>query len=559
MMPMPITAAGKNTGVLIVGGGPVGLAIALELARFGVAATLVESRDGTINTPKMNFVNVRTMEFCRRWGLTDDVRRAGHPEEFRPNVLWATAVTGHEIARLDFPPFLEEKTRYVSPAADCLVSQLWFDPILLAHARRQPTLALRHQTRLDAFREVDDGIEASVTDVVTGRRETITAGYIVGCDGASSLVRESLGIGLDGLSAIQNNFHVFFSSSELIEIFERGLGHSRFCSLVGPRGTWGLITSINWRGLWRFNMQPPPADEAIVPELLRRAVGCDFTFDLLNGSHWVSRELVARAYGVGRAFIAGDAAHQNTPSGGFGMNTGIGDAIDLAWKLAATLAGWGGPALLSSYEAERRPVAQRNTKEATSNLLRFRNLQAGAAIDTDTDDGARQRAAFRKALDDADILRHHDTDGIALGYRYYPSPVICADGTDPPADSVREYVPTARPGHRAPHAWLGGPPPSAGVRLPGGRSTLDLFDTGFALLSFGASAAEAGPLERAARDRGMPLAVTAVNDPEVARLYGCRFVLVRPDGHVAWRANESPVDPVAVIDRVRGVSFATED
>ena len=544
---------GADTAVLVIGGGPVGLALAIELARLGVATTLIEARDGTINTPKMNFVNVRTMEFVRRWGLTDEVRRAGHPESFRPNVLWATAVTGYEIARLDFPPFLEEKTRFFSPAADCLVSQLWFDPILLAHARRQPGLTLRHRTRLDSFRDTGDAIEARITDLLSGRSETLSAAYIVGCDGAASTVRESLGIGLDGLPSIQNNFHVFFNSQELIEIFERRLGHSRFCNLVGPKGVWGLLTSINWRGMWRFSTQPPPEDESVVPELLRRAVGQDFAFELLNGSHWVSRELVAGAYGKGRAFLAGDAAHQNTPSGGFGMNTGIGDAIDLAWKLWGSLAGWGGPALLASYEAERRPVAKRNTQEATSNLLRFRQLKSGEAITRDTREGEEQRAIFKQSLFDADVLRHHDTDGIALGYRYDPSPVICPDGTEAPADTVRDYAPTARPGHRAPHAWLdGGPPPSAGLRPERGRSTLDLFGDGFALLSFGAADGAIEPLVRAARERRVPLTVTAIDDPEIARLYERRLVLVRPDGHVAWRSDAAPADPAAIIDRVRG-------
>jgi 2-polyprenyl-6-methoxyphenol hydroxylase-like FAD-dependent oxidoreductase len=549
----PIGAKGKDTGVLVVGGGPVGLSLAIELARLGIATTLVEARDGTINTPKMNFVNVRSMEFCRRWGLTDAVRRAGHPEDFHPNVMWATAVTGHEIARLDFPPFLEEKTRFVSPAADCLVSQLWFDPILLDHARHQPCLTLYHRTRLDSFRETADGIEAQITDLPSGRTRSITAAYIVGCDGASSPVRESLGIGLEGLPAIQNNFHVFFESAELLEIFARGLGQARFCTLVGPRGMWGLLTSINWRGLWRFSMQPPPADEAIVPELLRRAVGRDFAFKLLTGAHWVSRELVATSYGKGRAFLAGDAAHQNTPSGGFGMNTGLGDAMDLAWKLAAVLAGWGGPALLASYEAERRPIAKRNTREATSNLLRFRDLKPGEAIADDGAAGAQDRARFKQMLFDADILRHHDTDGIALGYRYDPSPIVWPDGSAPPADTAKEYVPTARPGHRAPHAWLdGGAPATAGVRLAQGRSTLDLFGDGFALLAFGGGAAEAEPLVAAARARNVPLTLTAIDDAAIAQLYGGRFVLVRPDGHVGWREARLPNDPGAVIDRVRG-------
>jgi len=221
-----ITVPGKDTAVLVIGGGPVGLSLAIELARLGVATTLIEARDGTITTPKMNFVNVRSMEFVRRWGLTDEVRRAGHPEEFHPNVNWATAVTGYEIARLDFPAFLDEKTRFFSPAADCLVSQLWFDPILLAHARRQPNLTLHHRTRLESFRETQDGIEAQVVDLVAGTKRNITAAYIIGCDGASSPVREALGIGLDGVPSIQNNFHVFFNSTELLSIFDRTLGNA---------------------------------------------------------------------------------------------------------------------------------------------------------------------------------------------------------------------------------------------------------------------------------------------------------------------------------------------
>jgi 2-polyprenyl-6-methoxyphenol hydroxylase-like FAD-dependent oxidoreductase len=549
-----VMAPGKDTGVLVVGGGPVGLSLGIELARLGVATTLVEARDGRITTPKMNFVNVRSMEFVRRWGLTDEVRRAGHPEDFHPNVNWATAVTGHEIARLDFPPFLDEKTRFVSPAADCLVSQLWFDPILLAHARKQPDLTLHHRTRLEAFRETEDGIEAQVVDLVANTTRTITAAYIAGCDGASSPVREGLGIGLDGLPNIQNNFHIFFNSTELLSIFDRTLGQTRFCSLVGPKGIWGLLTSINWRGLWRFSMQPPPQDESIVPELLRRAVGCDFAFELLDGSHWVSRELVANAYGKGHAFLAGDAAHQNTPSGGFGMNTGVGDALDLAWKLWGTLAGWGGPALLQSYEAERRPIAKRNTQEATSNLLRFRDLKPGSEIAAEGEAGARDRAAFKQKLFDADILRHHDTDGIALGYRYENSPIVYPDGSAPPADTAQEYVPIARPGHRAPHAWLdGGPVPAAGQRVAQGRSTLDLFGDGFALLAFGG--AETEPLESAARSRGVPLRVTTIDDAEIARLYGARLVVVRPDGHVGWRGDAVPDDAAAaVIDRLRGAA-----
>ena len=237
------------------------------------------------------------------------------------------------------------------------------------------------------------------------------------------------------------------------------------------------------------------------------------------------------------------------------MNTGVGDAIDLAWKLAATLDGWGGPALLASYDAERRPVAKRNAEEATRNLKRLSSTKGAVmnAICSDSDEGARQRAAYRQALNDADILRHHDTDGIALGYRYDASRIIMPDGTSAPPDSAKDYVPTARPGHRAPHAWLDGPPPSAGMRLPNGRSTLDLFGNGFVLLDFGAPA-DADRFALAARECRMPLAIERLAQPAIVDLYEHRLVLVRPDGHVAWRGDHAPGDPRTIIDRVRGAA-----
>jgi 2-polyprenyl-6-methoxyphenol hydroxylase-like FAD-dependent oxidoreductase len=538
-MPHITRAEGKDTAILIAGGGPVGLALAIELGRLRVECTLVEARDGTINQPKMNFVNVRSMEFVRRWGLTEVVREGGHPDNFKPNVIWVTAVTGHEIARLNFPPFREENTRFFSPASDCLISQYWFDPILLQHARTLPTVKLRHRTKLDAFGETADGIEARITDRVTGKSETITAAYLVGADGANSTVREALGVPLSGLPHMQDNWHIFFNSTELIDIFEETLGNSRFTHLVGPTGMWGMITSINWRGLWRFSMSPPPKDESKehIAALLKKAVGRDFAFELLNASHWESRKLVADTFRKGRIFLAGDAAHQNNPTGGFGMNTGLGDAMDLAWKLTAAVQGWGGEALLASYDAERRPISVRNVEEATRNFNLHKQYRLGPHLDQDSAEGAAERAAFKQSLYDADIMRHHDTDGIAMGYRYDPSPVIIPDGTPEPPDQVRGYTPTARPGHRAPHVWL-----------DDGVSLIDKFGDGFVLLDFNG---DPSPLVRAAAARNVPLRVEKIGNEEARRLYEKKLVLVRPDGHVAWRG-DTIADANGVLDTVRG-------
>jgi 2-polyprenyl-6-methoxyphenol hydroxylase-like FAD-dependent oxidoreductase len=480
------------------------------------------------------------MEFVRRWGLTERVREEGHPENFRPNVIWVTSVTGHEIARLNFPPFREENTRFFSPASDCLISQYWFDPILLEHVRGLPSVTLRHRTRLEGFRETNDGVEATVTDQVTGKTETISAAYLVGADGANSTVRKILGVELHGLTHMQDNWHIFLNSQELIDIFESKLGNARFTHLIGPNGDWAMITSINWRGMWRFSMHPPPKDESKenITDLLYRAVGRPFAFELLNASHWESRKLVAETFRKGRVFLAGDAAHQNNPTGGFGMNTGLGDAMDLAWKLTAAVQGWGTDTLLQSYDAERRPISVRNVEEATRNFNLPKRYRFGPHIAEDGAAGDADRQAFKQSLYEADVMRHHDTDGIAMGYRYDPSPIVLPDGTPAPPDQVRGYTPTARPGHRAPHVWL-----SDGVSL------LDKFGDGFVLLDFGG---DPSALVAAARERGVPLRVEKIDNAEARALYERKLVLVRPDGHVAWRGDAVPPDAVAVIDTVRG-------
>jgi hypothetical protein len=258
---------------------------------------------------------------------------------------------------------------------------------------------------------------------------------------------------------------------------------------------------------------------------------------------WVRRELVADRYGKGRVFIAGDAAHLTSPTGGFGMNMGIQDAVDLSWKLEAMLRGWGGPHLLGSYEIERRPVAIRNVREASGNLKRMLQPRAakpppeafvpGAA-------GDKPRAEFGRAYTEM-MKREWFSIGIHLGYRYEGSPIIVPDGTPEPPDEVMDYAPTARPGHRAPHAWL-----------KGGRSTLDLFGRGFVLLRLGVHPPDAAALIAAAQAAQLPLQTVDIADLAIAALYETRLVLVRPDGHIAWRGDALPADPSRLFATVRG-------
>ena len=273
---------------------------------------------------------------------------------------------------------------------------------------------------------------------------------------------------------------------------------------------------------------------------MRKLIGPDIAYEEISRLPWTCRSIVADRWSRGRVLLAGDAVHQHGPTGGFGMNTGMGDATNLGWKLEAMLRGWGGDALLDSYQIERRPVARRNVDEATDNMGRRFSARALRGIDDASDEGEAVRARARQQIV-ADKTKQFVSDGIALGYRYDPSPVICPDGTPPPEDSASVYVQTSRPGSRAPHAFLAD-----------GRSTLDRFGDGFVLLRLGRRQNVASALAEAARQRGVPLTVVDIEEPEIAGLYERRLVLVRPDGHVAWRGDSEPADPLAVIDRVRG-------
>jgi hypothetical protein len=271
-----------------------------------------------------------------------------------------------------------------------------------------------------------------------------------------------------------------------------------------------------------------------------RAMGRDFPREVIRVVGWTRRDFVAPRWRFGRVLIAGDCAHQNSPAGGFGMNTGMGDIDNLGWKLAATLEGWGGAGLLESYETERRPVARRNVGAATANF-RAQTVTGVERICDDTPEGAALRQRVGASLAE-EHRKQFISDGIALGYRYDPSPAIVDDGSPPPPDSIPRYTPSTHPGCRAPHGWI-----------EGTFSTLDLFGDGFVALRLGRNAPDAAGLADAARRRGLPLRIETIENPEIAALYERPLVLVRPDGQVAWRGDAAPADPLAVVDKVRGV------
>jgi 2-polyprenyl-6-methoxyphenol hydroxylase-like FAD-dependent oxidoreductase len=530
--------------VLVVGGGPVGLALAGDLGWRGIACTLIEQSDGSIYQPRMDLVGIRTMEFCRRWGLVGAVEGSPYPRDYAQDNIYLTSLTGYELGRERFPGIGQAPPPKESPQRRERCPQNMFDPILRAFAASQNNVALRYRTRLVSFTQNADVVTAVVENAETGAREEILARYIVGCDGARSLVRETLGIAMQGNPVLTHTTNVIFRCPQLLSLHDKGKAYRHI--FIGPEGTWSTIVAINGRDEWRFSIiggaeQRDYATDDI-KAAIRRAVGHDFDFEILSVLPWVRRELVAERYRGDRGFIAGDAAHVMSPTGGFGMNTGIQDVVDLSWKLAAVIEGWGGDGLLDSYGIERQPIGTRNVTEASGNLRRMLSVPPHPDLLDDTPQGAATREKVGREFSET-MRREWFTLGAHLGYRYENSPICWPDCSAAPPDDPRAYVPTARPGHRAPHAFLAD-----------GRSTLDLFGRGFALLGFGAAAAEAAPLLEAARKRNVPLTFTAIAEPHIAALYERRFVLVRPDGHVAWRGDRMPEDALCVIDVVRGAA-----
>ena len=527
---------GIDIPVLIAGGGPVGLALATELGLRGVACLLAEKRDGRLPVPKMSQVSTRNMEFCRRWGIAEAVRNAAWSGTHALDFVYLTSLTGFELARQKVPSYATRGNLAYSPEGPCHCPQIYFDPILAARARSLPGVTLRYDTALTGFTQDAAAVRATLTDSGTGERKTVTARYLVGCDGPGGTVRETLGIALGGLGTLATSVNIFFRSPGLASLHDKGW--ARFYRLIDETGSWGELIAIDGRELWRLTVFDDAAAAADPDAFLRRCAGTGFAYEIISAMPWERRDYVAERYRAGRVFIAGDAAHQCSPTGGLGMHTGVEEAVNLAWKIEAALDGWGGARLLDSYEAERRPVALRNVELSTRSYRNIAAIPAYKGISEPGPEGARVRAAFGPQMED--IWRYSVVDHHKVQYPYEGSPICVADGTPAPEEGVR-YVPSARPGTRAPHAWIAD-----------GKSTVDLFGDGFVVLRLGPEPPDAGPLIAAARERGVPIREEALADGEIAGIYGRKLVLVRPDGHVAWRGPACPADAVAVIDRVRG-------
>lgn len=539
--------------IIVVGGGPVGLLLAIDLAWRGIDVTLVEARPaGQLPSVKCNHVASRTMETLRRLGLSRAVRAVGLSDDYPNDIVFRTAMTGHELTRIPIPCRADRytsrsgpDTAWPTPEPPHRVNQIYFEPIFFAHAKAADRITILSHTEFESAREEDDGVTAEVVDLTSGERRTLRGRYLVGCDGGRSTVRRLIGGKLEGDAVVQRVQSTLIDAPDLLGVLGSDPAWMNYNYNPGRAGTVIAIDGIR-RWLVHNYLRPDEADfdsvdrEAGIRRIL--GVGTDFPIEQVANEDWIGRRLVADKFREGRMFIAGDAAHLWVPYAGYGMNAGIADAMNLSWMLAAHLHGWAPEAILDAYVAERKPITEQVSRFAMSHAeraIRERNTLP-VEIEDDTPEGDAARRAIGEAAYALNV-QQYACAGLNYGYFYDDSPIIAYDGEPAPHYTMHDYIASTVPGCRVPH-----------FRLADGRSIYDMMGNGYALIRL-APAVDVAPLIDAARKRAMPLSVITVDRrlDHVPEVYRHALLIVRPDGHVAWRGNVVE-DSGALLDRLRG-------
>ena len=521
-----------ETDVFIAGGGPVGMTLAYVLAEFGVRSMLVERNPTTTAHPKMDITNSRSMELFAKVGLAAPLRAVSVADTQPFDVSWITTLNGHELHRFVYPGVggVRERLQAINDGTQpsqppMRVSQVLVEPVLKQAIDAHPLVDVRFSTTFEGFEQDADGVTAQIR-TADGTVETVRAAWLAGCDGGASRVRTQLGIALHGQGSVNRRFITHFRSNRT-DLLQRWGAAWHYQS---SRGT---LVAQNDRDIWTLLARLPddvaPAD-VDSSKLIEEFVGEPIEHEVLVSNAWAPHLLVAERYYDGRVLIAGDSAHQVIPTGGYGMNTGVGDAFDLGWKLAALVKGFGGPLLPAAYEFERRQVGLDNCGGSSRhNAMRVRNaaLYVPALFEeTPEGDAARADAATR-------IAEHGNAEnesfGLEHGYCYNASPIVIPDPTDAPSRDPLVYTPTTTPGARLPSVFLAD-----------GSNLYDHLGPWFTLLI--RDAVDTTALVAAAEQAGVPMVVRQIDLSAHAALYPAPALIVRPDIQIAWRG-VPPLDP----------------
>lgn len=542
--------------VLIVGAGPVGLTAAMDLAWRGVNVIVVERRHRS-EPPnvKCNHVSARSMEIFRRLGVARALRDAGLPADYPNDVSYRTAATGIELARIPIPCRAERYTDRSGPDGwwptaepPHRINQIYLEPILFRHAEGLPGVSILNRAEVEGIRQFQDEVIATIRDLDSGERRSVSCRYVIGCDGGKSTIRTAIGAKLAGDAVVQRVQSTFIRAPRLLGLMKEKPAWATFS--VNPRRS-GNMYAIDGRETWLVHnyLKPDETDfDAVDRDACIRlilGVGPEFDYEIISKEDWIGRRLVADRFRDRRVFISGDAAHLWVPMAGYGMNAGIADVTDLTWLISAVLQGWAAPDILDAYEAERQPITQQVSHFAMDHAIALSKQRAAVPDDIEAPgpQGDELRAQFGRELYDLNV-NQYCCGGLNFGYFYDHSPIIAYDDEKQPGYTLYDFVPSTVPGCRTPHVWL-----------RDGRSVYDALAPGYTLLRFD-PAVDVDALISDAATRGVPFALLDVesDDKDLRTLYPQKLVLVRPDQHVAWRGNALLADPAALIELIRGAA-----